>query len=88
MKTLAVNKLTASPLVSGSQISAMTPPEFVKGAHAKKPEMKRVTSRVSIFFARAWPRWKIVYKTMATTNIFLRPISSLPGPHINGYEDT
>jgi hypothetical protein len=39
-----------------------------------------------MFFARAWPRWKIVYKTMATTKIFLRPISSLPGPQIIGYE--
>jgi hypothetical protein len=30
-------------------MSAMTPPEFVNGAQAKKPEINRVTSKVSMF---------------------------------------
>jgi len=44
--TLAVNKLVAGPLPAEDQMSAITPPQFVSGATAKKPDKKRVTRRV------------------------------------------
>lgn len=60
------------------------PPEFVRGATAKKPEKNRVTSNVSILGARACPRINNVYPVMATTKIGLRPTNSLPGPQNDG----
>lgn len=82
--TLAVNRLVAGPRPAADHMSAMTPLEFVRGATAKKPDRKRVTSKVSMFLARAWPRIKIVYDTIVTIKIGRRPNNSLPGPQNSG----
>jgi len=40
MKTDAENTLMASPLSTGPNISATTPPQFVRGEEAKAPARK------------------------------------------------
>jgi len=80
-----VNKLVAGPLPAEDQISAITPPLFVNGATAKKPDKKRVTRRVWMFGARACPRWKRVYRVSANVKTGLRPVTSEPGPQNNGW---
>jgi hypothetical protein len=61
------------------------PPQFVSGATAKKPAKNRVTSSVSIFWARACPRWNSVYAIIVTMKIGRRPTNSLPGPQNKGW---
>jgi hypothetical protein len=61
-------------------MSAMTPELLVRGATAKKPHIKRVTSKVVMLFAQASPMWKIVYMARVPTKMGRRPISSEPGP--------
>jgi hypothetical protein len=79
-KTADANTLVAMPRFTGSQISAMTPVLFVRGATAKKPQKKRVTSKVVMLFARAWPMWKRVYMAKVPMKMGRRPMSSEPGP--------
>jgi hypothetical protein len=62
----------------------MTPVLLVRGATAKKPHIKRVTSKVVILFAQAWPMWKMVYIARVPTKMGRRPISSEPGPQNEG----
>jgi hypothetical protein len=57
----------------------MTPELLVRGATAKEPHIKRVTSKV-VMFAQAWLMWKMVYIAKVPTKIGRRPISSEPGP--------
>ena len=61
-------------------MSAMTPELLVRGATAKKPHKKRVTSRVVMLFAQAWPMWKMVYIARVPTKMGRHPTSSEPGP--------
>lgn len=58
IKTPAENSAVAVPRVTGSQMSTMTPPQFVKGAQANTPVRKRVTRSVVRLFARACPKWR------------------------------
>lgn len=54
-KTDEANTLVAIPRFTGSHMSAKTPLLLVRGATAKKPHKKRVTSKVVMSFAHAWP---------------------------------
>jgi hypothetical protein len=86
-KTLAVNRLIAGPRPAADQMSAITPPQFVIGTAAKNPEINLVIRRVSIFWASDCPRKEAVYSINVYRKMGLRPMSSLPGPHINGYSE-
>ena len=79
-KTDDANTLVAIPRFMGSHMSAMTPELLVRGATAKKPHIKRVTSKVVMLFAQAWPMWKMVYIARVPTKMGRRPTSSEPGP--------
>ncbi len=61
-------------------MSAKTPVLLVRGATAKKPHIKRVTSKVVMLFAQAWPMWKMVYIARVPIKMGRRPMSSEPGP--------
>jgi hypothetical protein len=78
-KTDEANTLVAIPRFTGSHMSANTPLLLVRGATAKKPQIKRVTSKVVMSFAHAWPMWKTVYIASVPIKMGRRPMSSEPG---------
>jgi len=60
-------------------MSAMTLVLLVSGAMAKKPQRKRVTSKVVMSFAWAWLMWKRVKRVRVPMKTAHRPMSSEPG---------
>ena len=74
----------AAPRCSGVHISLNTPPVFVIGADAKKPQKNRVMRTVCISFAAAVAKEKTEATKYGAITADLRPYNSESGAQSNG----